>query len=97
MKENLAIGYAGKFGDKVRSDCFVKLQLTNRGGIQSTLQSKVDSLYGQRINDLVLEMCDFFEIKNAKIEIVDYGALDFTITARFEAAYKILIQKDDCR
>jgi citrate lyase subunit beta/citryl-CoA lyase len=95
MKENLAIGTAGKFGDKVRSDCFVKLQLTNRGGIQSSLQSKVDSLYGQKINDLILEMCDFFEIENAKIEITDYGALDFTIAARFEAAYKILMPYDE--
>lgn len=88
MDTKIKIGSAGKRGSKVRSDCYIEIELTNNGGIKSTLTSKVDSLYGQRINDLILEMCDFFEIAHAKVLVEDYGALEFTLAARFEAAYK---------
>ena len=88
-------GSAGKKGDKVRSDCFVEIELTNSGGIQSTLISKVDSMYGESINDLIILMCEFFEIKNAKIHLDDYGALPFTIAARLEAAYKKVNPADE--
>ena len=33
-------------------------------------------------------MCKFFNLKNAKIKIEDYGALPFTMAARFELAVK---------
>ncbi len=88
-------GSAGKKGDRVRSDCFVEIELTNSGGIQSTLISKVDSMYGESINDLIIMMCEFFEIKNAKIHLDDYGALPFTIAARIEAAYKKVNPADE--
>ncbi len=88
-------GSAGKKGDRVRSDCFVEIELTNSGGIQSTLISKVDSMYGESINDLIILMCEFFEIKNAKIHLDDYGALPFTIAARLEAAYKKVNPADE--
>ncbi len=88
-------GSAGKKGDRVRSDCFVEIELTNSGGIQSTLISKVDSMYGESINDLIIMMCEFFEIKNAKIHLDDYGALPFTIAARLEAAYKKVNPADE--
>ncbi|MBA4406418.1 citrate lyase ACP [bacterium] len=79
---------AGKRGDKVRSDCFVEIELTKTGGVKSTVQSKVDSMYGQSINDLIILMCEYFEIKHANIIVEDFGALPFTLAARFEAAYK---------
>jgi citrate lyase subunit beta / citryl-CoA lyase len=87
---------AGKRGDKVRSDCFVEIELTRTGGIKSTLQSKVDSMYGDSISDLIIAMCEFFEIKHANILVEDFGALPFTIAARFESAYKKL-RPDDIR
>ena len=95
MKAKSNIGRAGKCGDKVRSDCYVEIELTRRSGVKSKLQSKVNALYEQSINDLILEMCNFFNIKNAKINIEDYGALPFTIAARFEAAYKQINTDDD--
>ncbi len=85
---------AGKRGDKVRSDCFVEIELTKKGGIKTSLISKVESMYGRSINDLLIEMCNFLEIKNAFIHIEDFGALPFTIAARFEAAYKKIITDD---
>ena len=79
---------AGKRGDKIRSDCFVEIELANKGGVKTSVVSKVDSMYGQSINDLLIAMCDFFELKHASIIVEDYGALPFTLAARFEAAYK---------
>lgn len=96
MKAKIKIGKAGKHGDKVRSDCYVVLELTGSGGIKTKIQSKVSALYGQSIKNLILKMCDFFEIKNAKITLEDNGALPFTLAARFEAAYK-QINPDDSK
>jgi citrate lyase subunit beta/citryl-CoA lyase len=88
------IAQAGNKGEGIRSDCFVTLELTSSGGIQLNLKSKVKVLYGDRIEALVRDILDFFEIKNAKIEIEDTGALDFVIAARMEAAIKQLIDTD---
>lgn len=88
------IASAGKRGDKVRSDCFIQMELKKRGGLKSSIISKVNVMYGETINDLLLEMCDHFGIKNAEIFIEDYGALPFTIAARFESAYKKLMSQD---
>ena len=81
---------AGKRGDKVRSDCFVEIELTRTGGVKSSLKSKVDSMYGESINDLIITMCEFFEIKHVNILVEDFGALPFTLAARLESAYKKL-------
>ncbi len=86
---------AGRRGDKVRSDCFIQITLKKSGGIKSSLKSKVDKMYGSQINDMIIELCDYFEMKNADILIEDYGALPFTIAARFESAYKKLFCDDD--
>lgn len=81
---------AGKRGDSVRSDCYFEIELKNSGGIKINLKSKVDSMYGESIKKLILDMCDHFEIKNAKILCEDNGALPFVLAARFELAVKRL-------
>lgn len=79
---------AGKRGDKVRSDCYIEIDLKNSGGVKIELKSKVDSMFGDSIRDQVKDMCSSFEIKNANIFVEDAGALPFTIAARFELAVK---------
>lgn len=83
---------AGNKGDKVRSDCFISIELKDSDGITIELNSKVDSLYGDHIDSLVTEILSFYDIKNAIINIDDSGALDYIIAARMEAAITQLIE-----
>jgi len=79
---------AGTKGESVRSDCYVELELKNSGGIKIKLRSKVKSMYGDSISDLIKDILKFFGINNASLLVEDYGALAFTIAARVEAAIK---------
>jgi citrate lyase subunit beta / citryl-CoA lyase len=82
-----AIGNKGK---GVRSDCFVTMELTESGGIQLELISKVQSMFGEDIRELILQVLEFYEIRNARILVEDTGALSFVLAARLEAAIKLL-------
>ncbi len=82
---------AGNSGPKVRSDCFVQVEILTSGGIQLELKSKVSSLFGTSIKTLVNEVFSFYDIAHARIELVDKGALPWVISARMEAAIKQLI------
>jgi citrate lyase subunit beta/citryl-CoA lyase len=77
---------AGNRGNKIRSDCYVELEFKNSGGIKIKLQSKVDSMYGESIRDLLKDIFKFFGINHASLLIEDFGGLPFTIAARIEAA-----------
>jgi citrate lyase subunit beta/citryl-CoA lyase len=79
---------AGNNDADTRSDCLVSLSIKEQGGIDLSIKSKVQSLYGDAIRDLCLKELDFFGIKHAQIQIEDSGALDFTGAARIEAAVK---------
>ena len=87
-------GTAGNKDDSARSDCFVKVTLTKKQGIEIDLKSKVEALYGKAIRKLCLDILNFFEIKNAKVEIDDKGALDFVIAARLESAIREVVNTD---
>jgi citrate lyase subunit beta/citryl-CoA lyase len=92
--EKLKTSEAGNKGKEARSDCFVSLELTSKGGIELSVQSKVKSMYGNSIADLCKKVLSHFEIKNAKIAIEDNGALPFVIAARIEAAIKACVKTD---
>ena len=84
---------AGRRGARVRSDCWIKLELKDEGGIKLNLKSKVGAIFGKSINDLVQEELTFFGIKNARVEIEDFGALPFILMARIETAVRRAIPK----
>ena len=86
-----SISTAGNKGDRVRSDCFVILEVTDKGGIDVQLNSTVQSLYGESIVELCIDELKFFGIGNARLKIEDRGALEFVLTARIEACVKQLI------
>lgn len=91
---NTKISTSGNNGERVRSDCFVQLELTQQGGIVIDLKSIVETMYGKSIRELAKKVLEFFETKNAVLHIEDSGALDFTIAARIEAAVKNLIDTE---
>lgn len=78
----------GNAGPRVRSDCFIQLELSKDGGIQLDLKSRVASLYQKSITELVYKVFEFFGIEHAKIQLVDKGALPWVISARLESAIK---------
>ena len=87
---NKKIATAGNAGPKVRSDCEIKLELKEKGGIVIDLISKVKTLYGESITNLCREVLNFYKVRNAVLKINDSGALPFVISARLEAAIKML-------
>ena len=56
------------------------------GGIELTLESSVMNQYGRQIKATVLETLDRLGVQNARVAVVDKGALDCTIKARVECA-----------
>jgi len=88
------IAYAGNKGKGVRSDCFITIEITKKGGLEIQLESKVKVLYGKNIISIANELLKHFEIKNAKVLIEDFGALPFVIAARLEAAIKQVVKTD---
>jgi len=85
---------AGNKGDRIRSDCQVKLQLLEKGGISIKLQSKVERMFGEQIRQQAMEVLKSQGIMHANLEIEDSGALPFVIGARIEAAVKKLQATD---
>jgi len=69
------------------SDVYVELEPSD-GGIDIQIESVVLKQFGDAIREVVTEMLRQFEVENAKVKIVDRGALDCVIRARVEAAIK---------
>lgn len=67
------------------SDLMVTLEPGN-GGIELSLTSSVMNQYGRQIKKTVLETLERLEVKDAKVTVVDKGALDCTIKARVNCA-----------
>ena len=67
------------------SDVMVTLEPGN-DGIELSLTSSVMNQYGRQIKKTVLETLERLEVKDAKVTVVDKGALDCTIKARVECA-----------
>lgn len=84
----LASGSAGRLGEKIRSDLHVIFEATDGGGIELDLQSKVALYYGDAIAEQVRGTLAAFGVENARLKIVDQGALPFVIEARVETALR---------
>ena len=88
------VATAGNIGKKVRSDCFVTLELKDSGGIVIDQISKVSVMYGAQNEKLCKDILAFFGVENAVLKLEDKGALPLVIAARIEAAVKELINTD---
>ncbi len=81
-------GEAGKRGARVRSDCWVQVELRESGGVTVELQSKVAGLFGYRINGLIKDGCAALGVEHALVRVEDQGALPFALAARLETAVR---------
>ena len=66
------------------SDAQVTVEPGN--GLELNIQSSVLNQYGRQIKAAVLETLDRLEVKDAKVTVIDKGALDCTLKARVEGA-----------
>ena len=67
------------------SDCMVTIEPADKG-IELDLESAVMRQYGRRIREVAMETLSRIGVENARVSIVDKGALDCTIKARVECA-----------
>ncbi len=67
------------------SDAQVTVEPGN-GTVELELSSSVMNQYGRQIKETVLATLERLEVDNAKVTVVDKGALDCTLAARIECA-----------
>lgn len=77
------------------SDCQVMIE-EGDGKVEFSLESSVINQYGNQIRKVSLETLNNLGVNNAKVTMIDKGALDCTIKARIEAAvYRSVLQTED--
>jgi citrate lyase subunit beta/citryl-CoA lyase len=81
---------AGRRGKEIRSDCWIAIEETASGGVTLEVKSKVASMYGASLREMLEKGLKFFGIDNARVEFEDAGALPFTVMARLETAVRRL-------
>ena len=75
------------------SDVFVTLEPCENG-VEIEIDSVVQKQFGETIRRTVEEVLEDLEVENAKLSVVDRGALDCVIRARVETA--VLRGKGEC-
>jgi len=81
-------GEAGQRGPRVRSDCWIQVELRDTGGIDVELTSKVAGMFGARIIEQMQEGCAALGVEHALVTVEDQGALPFALAARLECAVR---------
>ncbi|MFC2170419.1 aldolase/citrate lyase family protein [Calditrichota bacterium] len=92
MSKNVA--EAGRRGDDVRSDAWMRMEILESGGILLDFQSRVESLYGDSSRKLLLSGLEHFGIENVTLSVEDKGALPFVLMARLESAIRRLFPEE---
>ncbi len=77
---------AGVGGDPARSDCRVEVESRSAGGLDLSVTTKVEAMYGDRVRAACRDVLASLGVENARVTVEDRGALDFTLAARLEAA-----------
>lgn len=67
------------------SDAQVTIE-PSENGIELSLESSVMNQYGRQIKATILDTLDQLEVRNAKVFVVDKGALECTLKARIQCA-----------
>ena len=72
-------------GTMESSDVYVEIE-PGMGGIEIHLESVVQQQFGSVIETVILEVLQDCGVENAKVNVIDRGALDCVIRARVETA-----------
>lgn len=72
-------------GTMESSDAYVELE-PNDSGIELNIESVVAEQFGEQIRAAVEDVLEQQGVKNARLKLVDRGALDCVIRARVETA-----------
>ena len=83
---------AGPPGDKIRSDLRITYAPSKKT-LTIDIKSKVAALYGASIQEQVKVVCKMLGVSTGHLEIDDFGAVPFVISARIEAAIKMALPK----
>ena len=81
----MVIEKAAVAGTLESSDAQITVEPGN-GEVELTIESSVIHQFGKQIKAVVLETLERLDVKDAKIKVVDKGALDCTLKARVECA-----------
>lgn len=83
------VGEAGRRGEELRSDLWVRFEAQESGRIEIVLErSKVAPYYGDAIRAQAEELLDQLGVMQGRLTIVDEGALPYVIAARVEGAVR---------
>ena len=81
----MEIKKAAMAGTLESSDAQVTVE-PGQGGIELSIESSVSHQFGRQIKATVMETLERLDVKDAKVTVVDKGALDCTLKARVECA-----------
>ena len=82
----MEIKQAAMVGTLESSDIQISISPNPGGGIEIGLQSVVKAQFGDDIVATITEVLESFGIKDALVDAVDRGALEWIIRARMQAA-----------
>lgn len=68
------------------SDVYIQVNPISEDIVKIELESSVEELYGEEIEELIRETLKQMEVSNVHVKIQDKGALDLVIKARLQAA-----------
>ena len=83
MSKIIKSAYAGTLES---SDAYIHVSPIKEDEIKIILESSVEEIYGDAIEDLVRTTIKEMSISHILIKVQDKGALDFVIKARLQAA-----------
>ena len=81
----MVIEKAAVAGTLESSDAQITVEPGN-GEVELIIESSVIHQFGKQIKAVVLETLERLDVKDAKVKVVDKGALDCTLKARVECA-----------
>jgi citrate lyase subunit beta / citryl-CoA lyase len=82
------VAEAGRKGEKIRSDAWVKVEPQNEGGIKLEITAKGEPISIESIRSLCESGLMALGVAHATVTVEDCGAMDFILAARLEAAVK---------